>query len=387
MRSKAKGQRPYGNHKCIGPNECFSPALKILDRYIPIKTQGKWDQKQIHTCTLGMAAERLSIHSIQSLVKNSPSETPFRNHLSKLDIYDLENINHELLANKILDVIPREDSVKFAIDETDDPYYGDITPMNREYVVKYKVKKSTKFFYRYITLYLILGDLKLTMCILPVKKKKTRLNYIKRMLQMIEELGFTIEVLLLDRGFYSSKLFKYLMDVGISFIMPVKNHSAEMKELLQGRRSRYTKYTMNKTTDTIELDVAICVKYLNGKYGKHELRNYGYFVYGIDWKPNKVASVYSKRFGIESSYRMRNIVRIRTSTKNPVVRYYFALVSMLLKNIWVSIRYCSFPQLRRGPRRVDEDKFRFDQFRLMIWQVFCRKFGFVKKIPVYFPIT
>ncbi len=88
MRSKAKGQRPYGNHKCIGPNECFSPALKILDRYIPIKTQGKWDQKQIHTCTLGMAAERLSIHSIQSLVKNSPSETPFRNHLSKLDIYD-----------------------------------------------------------------------------------------------------------------------------------------------------------------------------------------------------------------------------------------------------------------------------------------------------------
>ncbi len=299
----------------------------------------------------------------------------------------LENINHELLANKILDVIPREDSVKFAIDETDDPYYGDITPMNREYVVKYKVKKSTKFFYRYITLYLILGDLKLTMCILPVKKKKTRLNYIKRMLQMIEELGFTIEVLLLDRGFYSSKLFKYLMDVGISFIMPVKNHSAEMKELLQGRRSRYTKYTMNKTTDTIELDVAICVKYLNGKYGKHELRNYGYFVYGIDWKPNKVASVYSKRFGIESSYRMRNIVRIRTSTKNPVVRYYFALVSMLLKNIWVSIRYCSFPQLRRGPRRVDEDKFRFDQFRLMIWQVFCRKFGFVKKIPVYFPIT
>ena len=382
MHSKAKGQGPYGNHKCIDPNECFSPALKSLEKFIPIKTQGKWDQKQIHTCSLGMASEKLSIHSIQRMIKNSPTETPFRNHLAKFDINEIKNVNHELLTNNILEVIPRENPVKFAIDETDDPYYGEITPMNMEYVVKSKVKKSTKFFYRYITLYLILGDLKLTLCILPVKKKKTRLSYIKRMLQMIKELGFTIDILMLDRGFYSSKLFKYLMSVRIPFIMPVKNHSADMKELLRGRRSRYAKYIMNKNTDPFVMDVVVYVKYLNGRYGKYESRNYGYFVFGIDWKPNKVASVYSKRFGIESSYRMRNIVRIRTSTKNPTVRYYFALVSMLLKNIWVFIRYRSFPQRRRGPRRVDEDKFRFDQYRLMIWQAFCRRFGFVRRISV-----
>jgi putative transposase len=386
MRSKAKGQRPYGNHKWIGPNECFSPALKTLERFIPILTQGKWDQKKIHTCSLGMASERLSIHSIQNIVTDNPTETPFWNHLGKLDIENLEIINHELLTNKILDVVSREKPVTFAIDETDDPYYGEITSVNEEYVVKCKAKKSTKFFYRYITLYLIHGDLKLTLCILPVKKKSQKLTYIKRMLQMIKHLGFDIEVLLLDRGFYSSSLFRYLMKIGIPYIMPVKNHSADMKELLRGRRSRYDKYTMNKSTDPLELDVAISVKYLKGKYGKHELRNYGYFVFGLDWRPNKVASIYSTRFGIESSYRMRNIVRVRTSTKKPTVRYYFALVSMLLKNVWVYLRYCSFPQIRRGPRRVDEDKFRFDQFRLMIWRAFCRRLGFVKKIPVYNPI-
>lgn len=386
MPSQAKGQKPYGYHKCIGPNECFSPALKALERFIPIKTQGKWDQKKIHTCSLGMASERLSIHSIQNIMQSSPTETPFWNHLSKLNIDDLEIINHELLIDKMLGVIPREKAITFAIDETDDPYYGEITSLNEEYVVKYKVKKSTKFFYRYITLYLIYGDLKLTLCILPVKKKSKKLIYIKRMLQMIKELGFSIEVLLLDRGFLSSTLFKYLMKTGISYIMPVKRSSEDMNKLLQGRRSRYGKYTMNKSTNPLQLDVAISVKYLKGKYGKHELRNYGYFVFGIDWKPSKVASVYSTRFGIESSYRMRNIVRIRTSTKKPTVRYYFALVSMLLKNIWVFLRYCFFPQLRRGPRRVDEDMFRFDQFRLMIWQSFCRKLGFVKKIPVYNPI-
>ena len=287
-----------------------------------------------------MAAEKLSIHSIQPMVRNSPTETPFRNHLSKLDIDDLEYINHELLTNNILDHIPHRTPVKFAIDETDDPYYGEITPLNKKYVVKGRVKKSTKFFYRYITLYLILGDWKLTLCILPVKKKRPKLKYIKHMLHKIDELGFTIEVLLLDRGFYSSNIFRYLMKAGVPHIMPVKKHSKEMKRLLIGRASRYARYTMNKTTKPLELDVAICVKYLNGRYGKHEARNYGYIVFGIDWKPNKVASVYRMRFGIESSYRMRNIVKIRTSTKDPAVRYYFALVSMLLKNIWVFIRYC-----------------------------------------------
>jgi len=296
---------------------------------------------------------------------------------------DLKRINQELLSNKIIEEIPKNKPVRIAIDETDDPYYGEITSINKEYIVKYKVKKSTKFFYRYITLYLIVGDWKLTLSILPVKKKTPKLGYIRQILKIVEKLGFSIEVLLLDRGFLGSELFRYLMRQDIPFIMPVKVHSVDMKDLLNGRRSRYAKYTMNKTTDPLELDVAICVKYPNGKYDKHENRNYGYYVYGIDWKPNKVASVYSKRFGIESSYRMRNIVKPRTITKNPAVRYYFALVSMLLKNIWVSLRYRLFPQLRRGPRRVDEDKFRFDQFRLMVWSAFCRRFGFERTIPVH----
>lgn len=383
MPPKAKGHRPQGKQKCIGPNECFVPALKSLEKFIPIETQGKWNQKDIHTTSIGMASERMSIHSIQPVIKNCPTETPFRNHLNKLIMEDLKRINQELLSNKIIEEIPKNKPVRIAIDETDDPYYGEITSINKEYIVKYKVKKSTKFFYRYITLYLIVGDWKLTLSILPVKKKTPKMGYIKQMLKNVEKLGFSIEVLLLDRGFLGSELFRYLMRQDIPFIMPVKVHSVDMKDLLNGRRSRYAKYTMNKTTDPLELDVAICVKYLNGKYDKHENRNYGYYVYGIDWKPYKVASVYSKRFGIESSYRMRNIVKPRTSTKNPAVRYYFALVSMLLKNIWVSLRYRLFPQLRRGPRRVDEDKFRFDQFRLMVWSAFCRRFGFERTIPVH----
>ena len=112
-----------------------------------------------------MASEKMSIHSIQPVIKNCPTETPFRNHLSKLDMEDLKSTNKELLTNKIIDEIPRNRPVKIAIDETDDPYYGKKSSINKDYIVKYKVKKYTKFFYRYITLYLIIGDWKLTLCI------------------------------------------------------------------------------------------------------------------------------------------------------------------------------------------------------------------------------
>jgi len=332
-----------------------------------------------------MAAERLSIHSVQDMVENVPTETPIRNHLSKLRIDDLLDINHLLLTNKLLDEIPRNKPIRFAIDETDDPYYGEITEENKEYVVGSNVKKSTTSFYRYHTLYLILGDWKLTLYVMPVKKGSSKLDHIKQMLDIIEEFGFNIEVLLLDRGYYSKRVFRYLRSKEIPHIMLVKEHSAEMLRLLRGRRSRLTKYTMTPDTDPLKLDLAINVTYSMGRYGKNEAINTGYFYYKLDWKPNKIASVYRKRFGIEASYRMRNFVRVKTTSKSPTIRYYFALVSMLLKNVWVLLRWRFFPEVRRGPRRVDEDAFRFDRFRMFVWKAFERLFGVIKKIPTHIP--
>ena len=102
------------------------------------------------------------------------SHYEFPLHFNGQSLYYMTN--HELLTNNILEYISQDVPVRFAADETDDPFYGKITELNIEYVIKGKVKKSTKFFYRYITLYLIIGDWKLTLCILPVKKKTRKLE-------------------------------------------------------------------------------------------------------------------------------------------------------------------------------------------------------------------
>ncbi|MBL1209112.1 hypothetical protein [Geminocystis sp. GBBB08] len=66
----------------------------------------------------------------------------------------------------------------------------------------------------------------------------------------------------------------------------------------------------------------------------------------------QIHSCYRKRFGIESSYRMKNICRIRTTTKKPVWRLLFVGISFLLVNIWVKILWKKVSKPRKGGRLV-----------------------------------
>lgn len=346
--------------------------------------QGEYNITILLRFIVALCLERQSIHSLQDLVVDKPSETTVRHHLSKLDMDWLKEINHKLMIEPIKDILPRDKKCYFAIDTTDDPYYGEITKENSDYIHRNLTKKSTNHFYRYTTLYLVHKDRKFTIAVLPVKKGTPKLFYLKYFLAIIKELDFEIDVLLMDRIYYSIEIFSYLESVNIPFIVPVR-HSKKMNNVLNRRKSGFDQYTMNSGKDSMDLTIAICVKYHMDRYGKKGLMQLGYIISGIDWKPQKIAKVYKKRFSIESSYRMRNIVRPRTTTKNPIIRYFFALVSMLLKNVWVGIRWRYFSKIKRGPRKIENDLFRFDKFRMTIWEYIKIKMRFQKTIPILRP--
>jgi len=56
---------------------------------------------------------------------------------------------------------------------------------------------------------------------------------------------------------------------------------------------------------------------------------------------------YSKRFGIESSYRLFEQAIATTTTRDPTVRLLYVVVSLLLQNVW---RYLHYGMWRRPPR-------------------------------------
>ena len=296
----------------------------------------------------------------------------------------IKDVNYEFLVNPVLDILPKGKKCIFAIDSTDDPYYGEIVPQNREYVIGSRLKKSTSTFYRYISLYLIEGERKLTLSMLPVRNDMPMLDYIVYFLDIIDRTGLKVKALLLDREFYSVDILSHLMQRNAPFIMPVKRQSAIMKEFLsKGRSSRTTKYCMkSQGKGLVVLTILMVVKYLKGRSRKHGILRVGYVINNIAWKPHKIAKTYERRFAIESSYRMRNTVRARTTTKCPTIRYLLALISMLLKNIWTAIRWKYFTIPKQGPRQVVKDAFRFDHYRLIIWNAIASRLGFRHKVPV-----
>ncbi|MEM9089308.1 MAG: hypothetical protein AAGC93_11250 [Cyanobacteria bacterium P01_F01_bin.53] len=51
--------------------------------------------------------------------------------------------------------------------------------------------------------------------------------------------------------------------------------------------------------------------------------------------PHAVQADYRHRFGIESSYRLKNLSRIRSTTKNPVLRLLFVSLAFIIVNVWI----------------------------------------------------
>ncbi|WML68520.1 MAG: hypothetical protein METHP_02155 [Methanoregula sp. SKADARSKE-2] len=177
-------------------------------------------------------------------------------------------------------------------------------------------------------------------------------------------------------------MFSFLQKENIPHIVPVRKHGRELKKILRGNHSRYAQYTMMGTGEPLDLTLAIDVKYLQGRNKKFRNVNLGYVVYGIGWNPRKISSIYKNRFAIESSFRIRNIVRTKTSSRNVVLRYLLTIISFLLKNIRVSLQWIFFSKVQRGPRTIHEDLFRFDLFHLFVWEGLRKKLKFVTVISV-----
>jgi IS4 transposase len=61
---------------------------------------------------------------------------------------------------------------------------------------------------------------------------------------------------------------------------------------------------------------------------------------------------YSKRFGIESSYRLSEQAIATTTTRDATVRLLYVVVSLLLQNAWRYLHYEYVATPRRGGRRL-----------------------------------
>ena len=112
------------------------------------------------------------------------------------------------------------------------------------------MKKSTTTFYSYVSLYITTKGQRQTLAVFPVKKGVSKVEYIRKFLAIISDAKVNIEVICLDRGFYSNDVFSFLQEENIPHIVPVRKHGKELKKILRGNHSRYARYTMMGTGES-----------------------------------------------------------------------------------------------------------------------------------------
>ena len=118
-------------------------------------------------------------------------------------------------------------------------------------------------------------------------------------------------------------------------------------------------------TWTVDFPVYIDCAYQQGKYDEEGVARHGYAVHApFIETPCQAKKYYSRRFGIESTYRLSERSIAITTTQNPAVRFLYVLISFLLQNTWRYLHYEYVASPRRGARCLWP--WRFDEFLGMI---------------------
>ena len=105
---------------------------------------------------------------------------------------------------------------------------------------------------------------------------------------------------------------------------------------------------------------------------------------GVNHRPLRwIRATYRGRFGIESSYRQVHQARIRTSSRNPVLRLLFVGVALVLRNVWVWLHAEVIAVPRQGAKQLRLQSLRFA--RLLLWLLLevAHHYQLLRNVPVY----
>ena len=180
--------------------ECIDLVLQPLKDHVTIKVNGSLTSEDIFRTVVSMAVDKNSVHSVSKQYQDVACETSLRYHLKKLNMDELIKSNEKILLQEVVKTLKTGKNYEFAVDYTNDPYYGKTDSSNEKYVIRSQAKKSTNSFYSYASLYITNKNERFTLSVLPVEKKKTKVEYLSHFIDLIIGLNFKIRVFLIFSG-------------------------------------------------------------------------------------------------------------------------------------------------------------------------------------------
>jgi hypothetical protein len=339
------------------------------------QTKGKCSLPILIHLVCAAAARLTSLFDACTQMADAPSgETARLALLATLPDYAKlqRGVNRALVADVPKPLRKRKQHM--AIDLHLTPYYGQPFEDPKE-IYRSQAKAGTHNFHAYASAYVVFHGQRFTVALTPVEAREKMKDIVQRLLTLARKTSIRPGLLLLDRGFYSIEVIRYLQRAKVPFLMPAvaRGRKPAAGEPATGirafqlwKRGGWGQHTLVAGKE--KATVSICVHCGNhrGKRKKRGRYAWVYAYWGIKPRSTRwMKDTYRSRFGIETSYRQLNEARIKTCTRNPVVRFFYIALALILRNVWVWFHWERLSSPRRGRRLLRLERLRFKA--LLLW--------------------
>lgn len=165
----------------------------------------------------------------------------------------------------------------------------------------------------------------------------------------------------------------------------IRGKHSGTRALLRGRKSYATAYTLKSAPHgSVCCEMRVVCRYHKGHHGHHGIHYFVYVVHRVKVALHQIFQHYRERFGIASSYRIKNHCRIPTTTKNPVLRLLFVALAFILVNLWIYLLWFYVSRTQRGGRIIFRAIFPLKSMLAFLSHAVERQFPIVT--TVYLPV-
>jgi hypothetical protein len=383
----------------LTPATVQAHAQGVLQKHLRLKDHGPKCRAGILWTVLLYAAARItSLAAACAALRDAPSDTAVHDALlaGLPDCAELQRRLNRALRGDLPKALQRRRQ-PLAIDLVLIPYHGKYL-LKPDEIYRSQAKSGTSHFHAYATAYVIRKGLRFTVALTSVKQGEPLSDVIQRLLAQAAKASVRPRYLLLDKGFCSVDVIRYLQTSRRPFLMPVprRGRKADHPKGPSGtqifatwKSSGWGQYTMTNAKKR-KATFGVCVKCRNrrGERGKHG-REALVYAYGGGLQPSSyrwVQQTYRSRFAIETSYRQLHQARIRTCTRDPLLRLLYVGVALILRNVWVWLHWEVLAVRRRGQRRVDLSVLVFRKMTLWLQHVAEHRLGIRDEVRVQQPL-
>jgi putative transposase len=370
-------------------------TIAVLEQYFDLSAEGYICQtRDLYQVLVTAAVRQKYIETVCNDLAGAPHGNTVRGYLNEQltpdDIRAIQRDCNRALASQ-LPAWLRDHPKEVAIDLHDAPYYGKDDLNDKDcWVCRGEARDGTTRFYRCATAYIMHKDVRFTLAVVFVHPDDDLVKIVKQLIRRVKALKIKVKRYYFDKGFCSIAVLRVLLaDPNLSAIVavPIRGKKGGTRALCRGRSSYRTNYTFrNQELGELTVPLAVVRTFRTRRDGILKAEWLIYVILNAKEVPlREIRKLYRRRFGIESSYRLLEQVRGRTTARNPALRFLWMGLALLIGNIWIALHWKYLLQRHRGRYRILRKHFILDRMAQFLRRAVENIYGVISSVEPISP--